>query len=83
MSTYLSPEDIDRYLSFILTKDENTKSYQSTKIKISVNKNNGDIICNGMRFSGKCFFIALAMELCCRYPMIKLEQFVWDMMKIS
>ena len=83
MSTYLSVEDIDRYLSFILTKDENEKSYDSTKIKISIDKNNGDVICNGKRFSGKCFFIALATELCRRYPMIKLELFVWDMMSAS
>lgn len=47
----------ERYISFLLTTKENTKSYPLTKIKINTEKNNGDEV----GYSNKCFFISIAM----------------------
>lgn len=83
MSSNISFSDIDKYVSFLNKKEKNAKSFDLTKIQIYSKYNNGDVTCNGIKYSGKCFFISLAMMLHDMNPCITISQFVSDMILIS
>lgn len=79
----ISQEELDRYLSFHLTKEENSKAYYATRIEICPEKNNGDVKIDEINYTGKCFFISLAMYLQKKFPSKSISQLVSEMMLIS